>query len=62
MAASCSSHARGVLTVVHNPIPLNIIRITTGPRGKYSIIHAPFYKLLEYCQQIYGPNKDIFQN
>ncbi len=58
-AASFSSQARGVITMIHKSIPFQMDGIIQDPSGRYLIVQGKFLTKPLNLVNIYGPNDDI---
>lgn len=58
IAASYSSHSRGVAVLIHKSVPFHILKTIRDPLGRYVIINGRMFN--EYCNlvNVYGPNTD----
>ena len=57
-SASYSSHARGVLILIHKTIPLHIENSIIDQRGRYIILQGTLLREKLVLVNIYGPNDD----
>lgn len=58
-AASFSSQARGVITMIHKSIPFQIDKIIQDPLGRYVIVQGSLLSKQLNLINVYGPNNDI---
>ncbi len=58
-AASFSSQARGVITMIHKSIPFQMDGIIQDPSGRYLIVQGKLLTRPLNLVNIYGPNDDI---
>lgn len=57
-SASYSSHARGVLILIHKTIPFQVVNSIIDPKGRYIILQGILvYEKLNLVN-VYGPNED----
>ena len=58
IAASFSSHARGVIIFLHKSISYQILQTICDPAGRYIIIRGTSLSKQFNLIHVYGPNKD----
>lgn len=58
-AASFSSQARGVVTMIHKSIPFQMNKIIQDPSGRYLIVQGTLLSKRLNLVNVYGPNEDI---
>ena len=57
-SASCSSHSRGVITLIHNSLPFHLINVDEDRYGRYLIIQCEILSIRLNLVNLYGPNDD----
>lgn len=57
-SASYSSHARGVLILIHKTIPFQVLTSIVDPKGRYIILQGTLVSEKINLVNIYGPNED----
>lgn len=64
-SASYSSHARGVMVLVHKLVPFQLHKQHIDPRGRFIILNGSIVKAQVTLINIYAPNEDdpsFYQN
>ena len=57
-AASFTSQARGVMTLIHNSVPFQVSDVIKDKYGRYLIIQGSLLSVNLNLVNIYGPNAD----
>lgn len=57
-AASFTSQARGVMTLIHNSVPFQVSEVIKDKYGRYLIIQGSLLSVNLNLVNIYGPNAD----
>lgn len=57
-SASFSSNSRGVVTLIHNLLPLDLIKVDEDRFGRYLIIQCEILSVRLNLVNLYGPNDD----
>ncbi len=57
-AASFTSQARGVMTLIHKSVPFQVTNVTKDKFGRYLIIQGSLLSVTLNLVNIYGPNTD----
>lgn len=57
-AASYTSQARGVMTLIHSSVPFQVINVIKDKFGRYLIIQGSLLSVTLNLINIYGPNTD----
>lgn len=57
-SAPFTTQARGVMTLIHRSIPLNVTKVIADKMGRYLIIQGTLYTECLNLVNIYAPNKD----
>lgn len=59
VSAAChTSNARGVMTLIHKSIPIQVQKVTKDTLGKYIVLQCTFLSEKIHLINIYGPNDD----
>ncbi len=65
LASCCSSHARGVMVLIHMSAPFLVNNSITDKAGRYLIVQGSYMGKAINLVNIYGPNEDnpmFFEN
>lgn len=57
-SSSFTTQARGVMTLVHRSIPLNVMKVISDKTGRFLIIQGTLFTELLNLVNVYAPNQD----